>query len=209
MTAEELYAACSALEPEQVAALLEQIREQAWQFLAPGEREDFLREHLSGDIVTPMESCCVTSGQGATGFWGTCCWMWSGKTAWKPAASSTGQGTRSRWRKCWKATKTKRPRCPYREAAARGCRQYLERHIQPSWRCSAPRRWENGASCGTCCWTRFWPPPERRSAVIDERAEFAAYTGRWCTTPRTSRTAPTWGGSPSTPCFAGRGCSVS
>ena len=44
----------------------------------------------------PMESCSATSGQGATGFWGTCCWMWSGKTAWKPAASSTGRGTRNR-----------------------------------------------------------------------------------------------------------------
>ena len=44
VTAEELYAAFSALEPEQAAALLEEIREQAWQLLAPGERENFLRE---------------------------------------------------------------------------------------------------------------------------------------------------------------------
>ena len=51
VTAEELYAAFSALEPEQVTALLEQIREQAWQFLAPGERESFLRGHLPAEIV--------------------------------------------------------------------------------------------------------------------------------------------------------------
>ena len=51
VTAEELYAAFSALEPEQAAALLEEIREQVWQFLPPGERESFLREHLPADIV--------------------------------------------------------------------------------------------------------------------------------------------------------------
>lgn len=69
VTAEELYAAFSALEPEQAAALLEQIREQAWQFLPPGEREDFLREHLPGDLVDAYGGllCDFRAGGGGPG----------------------------------------------------------------------------------------------------------------------------------------------
>ena len=141
VTAEELYAAFSALEPEQVTALLEQIRSRRGTSCLLGSGRIFLREHLPGDIVDAYGELLCDFRTGGYRILGDLLLDVERKTAWKPAASSTGQGTRSRWRKCWKATRTRRPRSPTGRRRPGAAANIWSGTSSPSWRCSALRRW--------------------------------------------------------------------
>ncbi len=131
VTAEELYAACSALEPEQVMALLEQIREQAWQFLPPGEREDFLREHLPGDIVDAYGELLCDFRTGGYRILGDLLLDVERENRLETSRQLHRAGDSEQMTEMLESYKNKTTRESYREAAARGCRHYLERHIQP------------------------------------------------------------------------------
>ena len=131
VTAEELYAAFSALEPEQAAALLEQIREQAWQFLAPGEREDFLREHLPGDIVDAYGELLCDFRAGGYRILGDLLLDVERENRLETSRQLHRAGDSEQMEEMLESYENKTAQESYREAAARGCRRYLERHIQP------------------------------------------------------------------------------
>lgn len=131
VTAEELYAAFSALEPEQVTALLEQIREQAWQFLPPGEREDFLREHLPTDLVDEYGGLLCDFRAGGYRILGDLLLDVERENRLETSRQLHRAGDSEQMTEMLESYKNKTVRESYREAAARGCRRYLERHIQP------------------------------------------------------------------------------
>ena len=131
VTAEELYAAFSALEPEQVTALLEQIREQAWQFLPPGEREDFLREHLPGDIVDAFGELLCDFRAGGYRILGDLLLDVERENRLETSRQLHRAGDSEQMEEMLESYENKTAQESYREAAARGCRHYLERHIQP------------------------------------------------------------------------------
>lgn len=131
VTAEELYAAFSALEPEQAAALLEEIREQAWQFLAPGEREDFLREHLPGDIVAAYGELLCDFRAGGYRILGDLLLDVERENRLETSRQLHREGDSEQMEEMLRSYENKTARESYWEAAARGCRRYLERHIQP------------------------------------------------------------------------------
>lgn len=131
VTAEELYAAFSALEPEQVTALLEQIREQAWQLLAPGEREDFLREHLPGDIVDAYGELLCDFRTGGYRILGDLLLDVERENRLETSRQLHRAGDSEQMEEMLQSYENKTAQESYREAAARGCRHYLERHIQP------------------------------------------------------------------------------
>ena len=131
VTAEELYAAFSALEPEQVTALLEQIREQAWQFLPPRERENFLREHLSGDIVDAYGELLCDFRAGGYRILGDLLLDVERENRLEASRQLHRAGDSEQMEEMLESYENKTAQESYREAAARGCRQYLERHIQP------------------------------------------------------------------------------
>ena len=131
VTAEELYAAFSALEPEQVTALLEQIREQAWQFLPPGEREDFLREHLPTDLVDEYGGLLCDFRAGGYRILGDLLLDVERENRLETSRQLHRAGDSEQMEEMLRSYENKTARESYREAAARGCRQYLERHIQP------------------------------------------------------------------------------
>ena len=131
VTAEELYAAFSALEPEQVTALLEQIREQAWQFLPPGEREDFLREHLPADIVDAFGELLCDFRAGGYRILGDLLLDVERENRLQASRQLHRAGDSEQMEEMLESYENKTAQESYREAAARGCRQYLERHIQP------------------------------------------------------------------------------
>lgn len=131
VTAEELYAAFSALEPEQVTALLEQIREQAWQFLPPRERENFLREHLSGDIVDAYGELLCDFRAGGYRILGDLLLDVERENRLEASRQLHRAGDSEQMEEMLRSYENKTAQESYREAAARGCRQYLERHIQP------------------------------------------------------------------------------
>ena len=131
VTAEELYAAFSALEPEQAAALLEEIREQEWHFLPPGEREEFLREHLPGDIVAAYgELLCDFRARGYR-ILGDLLLDVERENRLETSRQLHRAGDSEQMEEMLESYENKTAQESYREAAARGCRQYLERHIQP------------------------------------------------------------------------------
>lgn len=131
VTAEELYAAFSALEPEQVTALLEQIREQEWHFLAPGEREDFLREHLPGDIVDAYGELLCDFRAGGYRILGDLLLDVERENRLETSRQLHRAGDSEQMAEMLESYENKTAQESYREAAARGCRRYLERHIQP------------------------------------------------------------------------------
>lgn len=131
VTAEELYAAFSALEPEQVTALLEQIREQAWQFLPPGEREDFLREHLPGDIADAYGELLCDFRAGGYRILGDLLLDVERENRLETSRQLHRVGDSEQMEEMLESYENKTAQESYREAAARGCRHYLERHIQP------------------------------------------------------------------------------
>ena len=131
VTAEELYAAFSALEPEQVTALLEQIREQEWHFLASGEREDFLREHLPGDIVDAYGELLCDFRAGGYRILGDLLLDVERENRLETSRQLHRAGDSEQMEEMLESYENKTAQESYREAAARGCRQYLERHIQP------------------------------------------------------------------------------
>ena len=131
VTAEELYAAFSALEPEQVTALLEQIREQEWHFLAPGKREDFLREHLPGDIVDAYGGLLCDFRAGGYRILGDLLLDVERENRLETSRQLHRAGDSEQMEEMLESYENKTAQESYREAAARGCRQYLERHIQP------------------------------------------------------------------------------
>lgn len=131
VTAEELYAAFSALEPEQVTALLEQIREQEWHFLAPGEREDFLREHLPGDIVDAYGELLCDFRAGGYRILGDLLLDVERENRLETSRQLHRAGDSEQMEEMLESYESKTAQESYREAAARGCRHYLERHIQP------------------------------------------------------------------------------
>lgn len=131
VTAEELYAAFSTLEPEQAAALLEQIREQEWHFLAPGEREDFLREHLPGDIVAAYGELLCDFRTGGYRILGDLLLDVERENRLETSRQLHRAGDSEQMEEMLESYENKTAQESYREAAARGCRQYLERHIQP------------------------------------------------------------------------------
>ena len=131
VTAEELYAAFSALEPEQVTALLEQIREQAWQFLPPGEREDFLREHLPADIVDAFGELLCDFRAGGYRILGDLLLDVERENRLQASRQLHRAGDSEQMEEMLESYENKTAQESYREAAARGCRRYLERHIQP------------------------------------------------------------------------------
>ena len=131
VTAEELYAAFSALEPEQVTALLEQIREQAWQFLPPGEREEFLREHLPGDIVDAYGELLCDFRAGGYRILGDLLLDVERENRLETSRQLHRAGDSEQMEEMLESYENKTAQESYREAAARGCRRYLERHIQP------------------------------------------------------------------------------
>ncbi len=131
VTAEELYAAFSALEPEQAAALLEEIREQAWQFLPPGEREDFLREHLPTDLVDAYGGLLCDFRAGGYRILGDLLLDVERENRLETSRQLHRAGDSEQMTEMLESYKNKTARESYREAAARGCRRYLERHIQP------------------------------------------------------------------------------
>lgn len=131
VTAEELYAAFSALEPEQVTALLEQIREQAWQLLAPGERESFLREHLPADIVDAFGELLCDFRAGGYRILGDLLLDVERENRLQASRQLHRAGDTEQMAEMLESYENKTAQESYREAAARGCRHYLERHIQP------------------------------------------------------------------------------
>lgn len=131
VTAEELYAAFSALEPEQAAALLEQIREQEWHFLAPGEREDFLREHLPTDLVDAYGGLLCDFRAGGYRILGDLLLDVERENRLETSRQLHRAGDSEQMEEMLESYENKTAQESYREAAARGCRQYLERHIQP------------------------------------------------------------------------------
>lgn len=131
VTAEELYAAFSALEPEQAAALLEEIREQVWQFLPPGERESFLREHLSGDIVDAYGELLCDFRAGGYRILGDLLLDVERENRLETSRQLHRAGDSEQMEEMLESYENKTAQESYREAAARGCRHYLERHIQP------------------------------------------------------------------------------
>lgn len=131
VTAEELYAAFSALEPEQVTALLEQIREQEWHFLASGEREDFLREHLPGDIVDAYGELLCDFRAGGYRILGDLLLDVERENRLETSRQLHRVGDSEQMEEMLESYENKTAQESYREAAARGCRQYLEQHIQP------------------------------------------------------------------------------
>lgn len=131
VTAEELYAAFSALEPEQVTALLEQIREQEWHFLASGEREDFLQEHLPGDIVAAYGELLCDFRAGGYRILGDLLLDVERENRLETSRQLHRAGDSEQMEEMLESYENKTAQESYREAAARGCRQYLERHIQP------------------------------------------------------------------------------
>lgn len=131
VTAEELYAAFSALEPEQAAALLEEIREQAWQFLAPGERESFLREHLPASLVDSYGELLCDFRAGGYRILGNLLLDVERENRLQASRQLHRAGDSEQMAEMLESYENKTARESYREAAARGCRQYLERHIQP------------------------------------------------------------------------------
>ena len=131
VTAEELYAAFSALEPEQAAALLEEIREQVWQFLPPGERESFLREHLPADIVDAFGELLCDFRAGGYRILGDLLLDVERENRLETSRQLHRAGDSEQMEEMLRSYENKTARESYREAAARGCRRYLERHIQP------------------------------------------------------------------------------
>lgn len=131
VTAEELYAAFSALEPEQVTALLEQIREQAWQLLAPGERESFLREHLPADIVDAFGELLCDFRAGGYRILGDLLLDVERENRLQASRQLHRAGDTEQMAEMLESYENKTAQESYWEAAARGCRRYLERHIQP------------------------------------------------------------------------------
>ncbi len=131
VTAEELYAAFSALEPEQAAALLEQIREQEWHFLPHRERENFLREHLSGDIVDAYGELLCDFRAGGYRILGDLLLDVERENRLQASRQLHRAGDSEQMEEMLRSYENKTARESYREAAARGCRHYLERHIQP------------------------------------------------------------------------------
>ncbi len=131
VTAEELYASFSALEPEQVTALLEQIREQEWHFLASGEREEFLREHLPGDIVAAYGELLCDFRTGGYRILGDLLLDVERENRLQASRQLHRAGDSEQMEEMLESYENKTAQESYREAAARGCRRYLERHIQP------------------------------------------------------------------------------
>lgn len=131
VTAEELYAAFSALEPEQAAALLEEIREQVWQFLPPGERESFLREHLPADIVDAYGELLCDFRAGGYRILGDLLLDVERENRLETSRQLHRAGDSEQMEEMLESYENKTAQESYREAAARGCRRYLERHIQP------------------------------------------------------------------------------
>lgn len=131
VTAEELYAAFSALEPEQMAALLGQIREQEWHFLPPGEREEFLREHLPGDIVDAYGELLCDFRAGGYRILGDLLLDVERENRLETSRQLHRAGDSEQMEEMLESYENKTVQESYREAAARGCRHYLERHIQP------------------------------------------------------------------------------
>ena len=131
VTAEELYAAFSALEPEQVTALLEQIREQEWHFLPPRERENFLREHLPADIVDAFGELLCDFRAGGYRILGDLLLDVERENRLQASRQLHRAGDSEQMEEMLESYENKTVQESYREAAARGCRQYLERHIQP------------------------------------------------------------------------------
>ena len=131
VTAEELYASFSALEPEQVTALLEQIRKQEWHFLPPRERENFLREHLSGDIVDAYGELLCDFRAGGYRILGDLLLDVERENRLQASRQLHRAGDSEQMEEMLESYENKRAQESYREAAARGCRHYLERHIQP------------------------------------------------------------------------------
>ncbi len=131
VTAEELYAAFSALEPEQAAALLEQIREQAWQLLAPGERENFLQEHLPADLVDAYGGLLCDFRAGGYRILGDLLLDVERENRLETSRQLHREGDSEQMEEMLESYENKTAQESYWEAAARGCRRYLERHIQP------------------------------------------------------------------------------
>lgn len=131
VTAEELYAAFSALEPEQAAALLEEIREQVWHFLASGEREEFLREHLPTDLVDAYGGLLCDFRAGGYRILGDLLLDVERENRLEASRQLHRAGDSEQMEEMLRSYENKTAQESYREAVARGCRHYLERHIQP------------------------------------------------------------------------------
>lgn len=131
VTAEELYAAFSALEPEQAAALLEEIREQVWHFLASGEREEFLREHLPTDLVDAYGGLLCDFRAGGYRILGDLLLDVERENRLEASRQLHRAGDSEQMEEMLRSYENKTAQESYREAAARGYRHYLERHIQP------------------------------------------------------------------------------
>lgn len=131
VTTEELYAAFSALEPEQAAALLEEIREQAWQFLPHGEREDFLREHLPASLLDSYGELLCDFRAGGYRILGDLLLDVERENRLQASRQLHRAGDSEQMAEMLESYENKTAQESYREAAARGCRRYLERHIQP------------------------------------------------------------------------------
>ena len=100
-------------------------------FLPPGERENFLREHLPGDIVDAYGELLCDFRTGGYRILGDLLLdVERGKPPGNQPPAPPGRDS-EQMEEMLESYENKTAQESYREAAARGCRQYLERHIQP------------------------------------------------------------------------------
>lgn len=130
-SAEELYAAFSALEPDQVTAILVQVRQEDWQFLAPTERQDFLRENLPAQLVESYEELLGDFRAGGYRILGDLLLDIERENRLQVYRQLHRPEDSEQMKEMVQCYENRTSRESYREAVARGCRQHLERHIHP------------------------------------------------------------------------------
>ena len=130
-SAEELYASFSSLEPDQVTAVLERVRQEDWQFLAPLERQDFIRENLPAQLMESYGELLGDFRAGGYRILGDLLLDIERENQLQVYRQLHRPEDSEQMKEMVQCYENRTARESYREAVARGCRQYLERHIHP------------------------------------------------------------------------------
>ena len=131
-SADELYAALSAIEPEHISSLRTAIREQAWHMMDRGEREAFISENIPENIVEVYGDLLCDFRFGGYRVFGDLIGDIDDENSGDGSRRLDREGDSELMGMMLEAYRTKSSRESYRDAAGWSCRKYLSQFLHPS-----------------------------------------------------------------------------
>ena len=131
-SADELYAALSAIEPEHISSLRTAIREQAWHMMDRGEREAFISENIPENIAEVYSDLLCDFRFGGYRVFGDLIGDIDDENSGDGSRRLDREGDSELMGMMLEAYRTKSSRESYRDAAGWSCRKYLSQFLHPS-----------------------------------------------------------------------------